>query len=344
MDLRGKEYKDFGSFLLAKVQFKSLEAMIDAALNICISFRELHNQGYSYQDLNDGNFFINPDNGDVLICDNDNVAPYGVNTGILGKCRYMAPEIVTGKNQPNAQSDRFSLSVILFLLFFNNHPLDGELIAQCPGMTEKHEKLYYGTSPVFIYDPTDATNRPVNRLHQNVIRKWNLFPQYVRDAFIEQFGKGLLHDPQKRQTEMEWITNVILRLRNDLVVCPTCGSENFADIQTGRFVCTECKGIFTPPVINSGKYLVAAGKGKKIHENITSENSEIWTKQTGLIVESKKTAGLFGLKNQTGDVWQLILKNGTTRPVKPGEAAVLLNGNRINFGNGAQIEIKQTNI
>ena len=30
--------------------------------------------GYSYQDLNDGNFFINPQSGDVLICDNDNVA------------------------------------------------------------------------------------------------------------------------------------------------------------------------------------------------------------------------------------------------------------------------------
>ena len=27
--------------------------------------------------------------GDVLICDNDNVAPYGTNLGIAGKCRYM---------------------------------------------------------------------------------------------------------------------------------------------------------------------------------------------------------------------------------------------------------------
>lgn len=38
----------------------------------------LHRHGYSYQDLNDGNFFINPESGDVLICDNDNVMPQGV--------------------------------------------------------------------------------------------------------------------------------------------------------------------------------------------------------------------------------------------------------------------------
>lgn len=32
-----------------------------------------------------------------MICDNDNVAPYGENLGIAGKCRYMAPEVVIGK-------------------------------------------------------------------------------------------------------------------------------------------------------------------------------------------------------------------------------------------------------
>ena len=36
---------------------------------------------------------IHPETGDVLICDNDNVAPEGVTSGILGKARYMAPEL-----------------------------------------------------------------------------------------------------------------------------------------------------------------------------------------------------------------------------------------------------------
>src|SRR5665648_2804 len=98
MSLRPDEYKDFSHFLLAKVRFASLSAMINAALQISNAFHDLHRSGHSYQYLNDGNFFINPQTGAVLICDNDNVAPYGTNVDIAGKCRYMSPEVVLGEN------------------------------------------------------------------------------------------------------------------------------------------------------------------------------------------------------------------------------------------------------
>jgi len=123
MDLRPAQYKSFSLFLLAREKFASVTAITNTALQITEAFRELHNSGYSYQDLNDGNFFVNPKNGDVLICDNDNVAEYGKNLGIAGKCRYMAPEVVLGKAPPSIHTDKFSLSVVLFLLLMNNHPL-----------------------------------------------------------------------------------------------------------------------------------------------------------------------------------------------------------------------------
>ena len=53
MELRPPEYKDFSLFLLAKVHFANIEALINTALCITNGFRELHNRGYSYQDLND---------------------------------------------------------------------------------------------------------------------------------------------------------------------------------------------------------------------------------------------------------------------------------------------------
>ena len=87
MALRPKNYYEFGNFLLAKVTFKSFTAMLAAAMKICNGFMMLHRFGYSYQDLNDGNFFIDPYTGDVLICDNDNVMPEGERSGILGKAR-----------------------------------------------------------------------------------------------------------------------------------------------------------------------------------------------------------------------------------------------------------------
>lgn len=341
MDLRDPIYKEFSDFLLAKVQFSTVSAMIEAAIKICVSFRMLHNKGYSYQDLNDGNFFINPASGDILICDNDNIAPSGENMGILGKCRYMAPEIVTGKKLPDTQSDRFSLSVILFLLFFNNHPLEGEAISSCPCMTEKHEKKFYGNSPLFIYDPTDASNRPVRGIHINVIQLWPQFPQYVRDIFVSQFSKETMHEPGRRITEKEWLEKVLLPMRHELIKCPSCGNEVFLDMGKTGFCCTDCAYSITQrmPIIQAGHYKIAASTGKKIYQYITNSKKQLLNTCTGEIVESKKTSGLFGLKNKTQDTWILTTKGGNTRPIASEEVAPLLIGNEIAFGNGDSAQI-----
>ena len=188
MPLRPKGYYEFGHYLLAKRQFKSFEAIVNAAMKICEGFKLLHLRGYSYQDLNDGNFFINPDNGDVLICDNDNVMPNNDKSGILGKARYMAPEVIAG-GTPDKYSDRFSLSVILFMLFFANHPFEGARVIACPCMTESFERRFYGSEAIFIYDPQNETNLPVRGVHKNVIRRWPVFPKRLRDIFIQEFSK-----------------------------------------------------------------------------------------------------------------------------------------------------------
>ena len=249
MELRDPVYREFSDFLLAKVKFQSVEAMIEAGINICYGFRRLHSAGYSYQDLNDGNFFINPANGDVLICDNDNVAPPGTKTGILGKCRYMAPEVVMRKSDPNPQSDRFSLAVILFLLLFNNHPLEGEQVVKYACLTEKNEKVFFGSHPVFIYDPQDTSNRPVPGIHVNVLLLWKQYPDYVRTLFQDQFSQDALHDPSRRITEKEWLNELLLPLRHDLIRCPRCGNEIFARItaQSSTFICEDCGSTLQRP-------------------------------------------------------------------------------------------------
>ena len=86
MDLIPDGYAEFKHYLLADVHFSGIKALINAALGLIDGFEKLHNAGFSYQDLNDGNFSIHPETGDVLICDNDNVSEYGDNSGIAGKC------------------------------------------------------------------------------------------------------------------------------------------------------------------------------------------------------------------------------------------------------------------
>ncbi|MDR0600594.1 MAG: hypothetical protein LBG84_11070, partial [Treponema sp.] len=212
MDLRPGEYRDFSRFLTGRETFASVTAMVNAALNITAGFRTLHNKGYSYQDLNDGNFFINPKNGDALICDNDNVSEYGKNSGIAGKARYMAPEIAAKNAKPDIHTDRFSLAVILFLLWTNNHPLEGK--AACPPcMDAAHEKKIYGENPVFVWDPDDTSNRPVQGIHRGAISKWPQLPEYLRDEFIKAFSKEVLQDPNKRIIEQEWL-RLFIRMRS----------------------------------------------------------------------------------------------------------------------------------
>lgn len=237
MKLRPQGYHEFGQYLLARAKFKSFEAMVNAAMKICEGFKALHLSGLSYQDLNDGNFFIHPDTGDVLICDNDNVAPEGVSSGILGKARYMAPEVVTGKAMPSKQTDRYSLSVVLFLLFYANHPLEGARVLACPCMTEKYEKQFYGSEPIFIYDKVNANNRPVRGVHNNVLRRWNAFPAILRETFTQEFSSECLSDPTKRKLERQW-QNVIQQIRDMLVVCPECKDETFVeDANTPKCMC-----------------------------------------------------------------------------------------------------------
>ena len=116
MDLRPSNYVSFVSYLTGKNKFASKGVMVKWCISLCTAFKLLHEAGYSYQDLNDGSFFFDPATGALLICDNDNVTADKKNLGVLGKMRYMAPEIVRGDKTasgavqlPDVHSDRFSL-------------------------------------------------------------------------------------------------------------------------------------------------------------------------------------------------------------------------------------------
>lgn len=265
MELRPPEYKDFSLFLLAKVHFANIEALINTALCITNGFRELHNRGYSYQDLNDGNFFVNPKTGDVLICDNDNVAPYGENLGIAGKCRYMAPEVVMGQKRPDSHTDRFSLAVVLYMLLFLNHPLEGKR-TMCPCLTEELERKFYGSDPVFVWDPANDANRPVRGVHTNEIKLWPLYPAFVRKTFEKAFSHEVMvgNDTTHRVIEKEW-QEVFTTLR-DLTIKCSCGSETFIDPSQQSCRCINCgKSIERPPILKVKKYHAALAPGKKLY-------------------------------------------------------------------------------
>lgn len=333
MDMRPNLYKNFSDFLLARAKFTSLSALLNAVLQITYAFRELHRKGYSYQDLNDGNFFINPQTGDVLICDNDNVAPYGINLGIGGKSRYMAPEVVVGKIKPNDDTDRFSLSVILFLLLFGNHPLEGKFIASIPCLTEEFEKRFYGEEAVFIFDPNNDKNRPVTGIHTNAIKRWPAYPQFIRDEFIFAFSQECLKNPHNRKPENEW-QKVFVKLRDKTVKC-SCGAETFIDENIPESICNNCKKKLPKPLfLQTGKYNVALYPEQKIYACHTQAGSDDFKNITGEVIKNKNNSNLWGVRNLSDSSWILTLPDGNIKEIKKNEVVPIFKEVNINFQGG----------
>jgi len=332
MDLRPPEYKDFSLFLLAKEKFANVTSRVNAALNITAGFRELHNKGYSYQDLNDGNFFINSNNGAVLICDNDNVSEFGKSSGIAGKARYMAPEIVMGRATPGNKTDSFSLAVVLFLLFIGGHPLEGKKTC-VPCMTDEIEKKLFGKDPVFIYDPNDKSNRPEPGIHNNSIKRWKLYPPYLRDIFEKAFSQEALHDQSKRVLEIEWL-RLFIRMRAEVFKC-LCGEVYFADA-VNTTACPSCaKSNTFSMYIRTQRYNVPLHQRTRLYVCHTEPDSDDYLTLTADI---DKNSPANTIKNVSSKAW-ISSYNGKQMTIASGSSLTLKKGMEINFGNSSAIII-----
>ncbi len=328
MDLRPEGYYDLSKILGSpKCNFATFRAATEACIRITSAFRILHNNGYSYQDLNDGNFFINPVNGDVLICDNDNVAPNGTNTGILGKPRYMAPEIVVGNGTvlPNTQSDRYSLSCILFLILFIQHPLEGKRwLTTC--MTDEIAYRLYGTDPLFLYDPQNNANAPVKNIHVNVMSRWGYMPQYLKDAFLNAFSQQSLKDPARRPRELDWL-KVLTRFRSEIVPC-ACGNEVFVQNATTTR-CDSCgKPVAVKNSIQLPLYAITAAKGSRVYrcQLGTCDANEALNP---VLRVATKSDGSLGIKNMTNQILNAQTPSGRAKQIQSGEVIPFIPGIKI---------------
>lgn len=337
MRLCPKKFQPLSQYLLNNSKFKNLSAMINAATQITASFRALHNKGDSYQDLNDGNFFIEPETGNILICDNDNVAPNGTNLGILGKPRYMAPEVVCQKHLPDTYSDRFSLAVILFMLFFRGHPLEG-IRDNCD--RDDNEHSLFCKMPIFVFDPNDSTNRPNPVVHRNVNMLWTVYPPFVRNMFIRAFDKNLMRSNGtgrgERIMEKDWL-KTFQKLRHSIVTCPKCGEETFFNLKKDNYKCMNCDvNIERPPVLIIRDETIPLQLGKKLYsweidsdKELTIETvDEAWAQ----VIPNPKKPGVFGLKNISSNTWYRHTPGGKEFVCAPDGQVTIIRTNTIKFG------------
>ncbi len=330
MRLRPDSYEEISSYMLAKVKFASVDALLEACLQICSAFQKLHIAGLSYQDMNDGNFFINPQTGDVLICDNDNVAPDGVNMGIVGKSGYMAPEIVDKESMPNRYTDYFSLGVILFILIYLNRPFEGKRVAQCPCLTEDAERKLFGKGCVFIMNPDDDSNRAVPDLHKNVYLRWPLFPRLLRETFIKAFSPSAINNPKMRIMDRTWQA-VLIQIRSQYSFCPHCGCKTFIDPDTDS-KCLICKKMINRPLIlNVGNYKIPIVKGQFIYKCQTHTSVDAGINEIYAEIITNPSTGKLGIKNKSKETWVVTTDTGVIRNIVPGNGFPALANFKIKF-------------
>lgn len=325
MELVPPEYKPFSDILNARVKLSGLYSVVNSAIRITSAFRTLHNSGKSYQDMNDGGFFIRPSDGDVLICDCDNIAPYGEHLGIAGKPGYMAPEIVRGEKAPDKLTDRYSLAVVLFRLLLRGDPLEGSRVLKSVCLTEEAERRHYGFEPMFVYDPDDDSNRPVRGVHNNVLKFWQIMPDYIRDAFTYSFTTGLF-EPNKRLIEKQWL-DILIRLRGDITCC-SCGVQGFFPTSSlddeGKIICPCGQHYPKPLSLTGGRSRVLLFDGAKLFDEEQNVAAEV--------VRNKVNPALWGLKNLSGAEWSCTLPNGTEKTIPPNGAAPIFVGTAVTMG------------
>lgn len=330
MNLLPQGYKEMEDYLRKDAdpkaaRFKSYNAMLVAGMGIAKAMQDLHMKGWSYKDLNPKNFAINPESGDVLVVDNDNVSVDGDLCSVKGMRGYMAPEIPRSnyKLNPSMETDRYSLAVVLYRLFFVDHPMEGKAWEKYPLCTEKVEDYLYAIKPIFHFNPKDDSNRPTSAYAPNVSGRWkadSLFSKELRDTFITALTDGV-EKPEKRLPELEWIS-VLSKTRDRLIRRSNPERERFVNFENRASIPNGCLAM------KIGSKCIALYPQKAIYEFTITGDTKQYAKVDGGIVYDKRIDRL-ALRNLTDQIWRCYspktkqltdLSKGQEFPLEPGVA------------------------
>ena len=334
MHLRPKEYKSIVDMMGRRAE-PTFNALCTAGINLVDSFLQLHSKGLCYRDISFGNVFVNPDDGNILICDNDNVDVTGADCGgVIGTPRFMAPEIVRGEANPSTETDLFSLSTLLFYMFMLHHPLEGKIESEIKCFDLPAMKKVYGDEPIFIWDPINTSNRPVVGYQDNALIYWDIYPEFIKDLFTRAFTEGL-NNKQKRVLEIEW-RKAFIKLRDSIIYCGNCGAEIFYDAEKLKsrqiHICWGCNNeVKLPPRIKIGQSIVMLNADTKINNHHIKDNLDFNT-IVGEVTQHPNNPSLWGIKNVSNKLWNITKADGNVNTVEPGRSVSLAIGTKINFG------------
>jgi DNA-binding helix-hairpin-helix protein with protein kinase domain len=338
-----QRFAELGEIQAHRKPAPSLSTLCEISYQIANSYRALHLSGHCYRDIATGNIMFDPQTGEVLICDNDNV---GINrqskSQVWGTMEYMAPEVVRGEAVPSTDTDLHSLAVLLFNLWVWHHPLHGKMEYQIQCWDIPAKCHIYGKNPLFIFDPTDQRNHLPNDPDYDIAQqRWDYCPVGLQNLLTRAFTAGL-HNPAHRITEGEW-QRFFLQLKDGTIACPKCQAENLWENTQATFNCWHCQTVIPiPPKLvfkhAYSQHIVLLTQNTYLIQRHLQPTTEIPEQPIGQVVQNPNNPNMWGIRNLTETAWTITFLDGSTKTIEPQRAVPLKLGLQLNIS-GIEAEI-----
>jgi len=334
---------------------------LQVARGIAQTVTVLHGKGCVHADLSYRNFFVNPDNCDVVLFDLDGlVVPSFLSGAVDGTPGMIAPEILLGQSRPNELSERHSLAVqILQTLLFRN--VFQSRITYDPD-DKRDDFIGWGPELTFSEDQKDRRNRP-STLGMPLARNGELSYRMLTPALQRLTERACIDgksNPAKRPMAKEWIDALssavdelyrCSRCRHFFPYphwlrphqrrsCPFCGQRITADMPSVIYLYEpRSRGRFS----FVQRYLVM-GSGWKLFSDVLNpqRNPPMTRKGEASIghVERNGKDQVNFLVNDEDTIWQARLSNGgPILTAKKGDSLPLKPGTIIHFGDSKRLMV-----
>jgi len=227
--------------------------------------------------------------------------------------------------------------VLLFFVFMLGHPLKGKrelTLAYDPNDPDMSRRLCED-DPVFVYDPDNDSNRPVQGEHDPLLAFWPIYPASLRKLFIRAFTHGL-HEPEGRVMENEW-RKEMSDIRDSIFHCDGCTAENFFDVELVRQKksmnpCWSCgRRLENPPRMRVGSdfdpQLVVLSAGAQLFPHHLEGDAYNFGCSLGEV-----TTGPLALHNLSSQPWTARAGNGSLSIIGKGGTLSINADCQISFG------------
>ncbi len=320
MEYVGKEYLSAGALFngvresgrAVSLNFYDKLALLGEIVDaLCV----LNSANLGIMDVKFENIKIDLENRRVKILDTDTIVYSKDKSVVLGTIGFMPPLTMIGQEKPNRFNDVYAVAVMIFMTLIGIHPLDGKRRNQ--KCNENIDTYLFGTHPVYVFHPQDASNRPIaqdsyGRNQQIALDKMKKYPDYFKNAMQKTFVDGLF-DGSKRTSMKQW-SEILANLYRDSFICENCGEEYF--LLGKEKECSVCLKELQKPIALKGERSIHLFNGMTVFSDDIWQTTNHYPVFRVVVTEYD---GRYGLENLSAGEAILKLKDGSVREFLRGE-------------------------